>query len=615
TGRLSDDDFSKIGAVMDDLNSMKIYIDDSIGNSIAELKAKARRLKMESGLDFLVIDYLQLMSSGTFFGQANRVQEISEISRALKSLARDLSITILALSQLSRAVEMRPSKIPQLSDLRECVTGDTRVLLADGSMVEVRKLEGKTPEVLSVDEKGGFVKALAETVWKVGEKPVYAVKLASGRVIRATENHRLLADFDWCEIGKLKVGDRIAITHKIPEPENSVRWPDLRVALLGQLIGDGSYLNHQPMRYTTASEENSQIVKEACEAEFGCEVKRYKGRRTWHQLLISGNGNRWKPAGVNKWLRDLGIFGQRSHQKQLPEAVFRFSNEQVALLLRHLWATDGTIFTRKAGSKGSHRIHYSTNSPKLAGDVSALLLRFGIVARIEKVRKGNYHPNHMIVVTGAADQRKFLKYVGTFGPKKESAAKLEKALKGVIADTNVDTFPEKIFEKIQYLMQVKGISQRQMALLRGTEYGGASHFAFAPSRIVVKDYAQILQSEELESYCNNDLFWDKVVNISYDGVEEVFDLSVPDTSCWIAENVVSHNSGAIEQDADVVLMMYREDYYEEDIESGKKGVTDLFIRKHRNGPIGHVEMAFKKEQMKFLDIEKNRKIEDYAKAY
>jgi replicative DNA helicase len=120
TGRLTDDDFSKIGAVMDELNTMKIYIDDSIGNSIAELKAKARRLKMESGLDFLVIDYLQLMSSGGIGSfQPNRVQEISEISRSLKALARDLSIPILALSQLSRAVEMRPSKIPQLSDLRE----------------------------------------------------------------------------------------------------------------------------------------------------------------------------------------------------------------------------------------------------------------------------------------------------------------------------------------------------------------------------------------------------------------------------------------------------------------------------------------------------------------
>ena len=120
TGKLTDEDFGKIGGIMDELNSMKLYIDDSIGGSIAELRAKARRLQMENGLDLLIVDYLQLMSNGKSYGNmSNRVQEISEISRALKGLARELRVPIIALSQLSRAVELRPSKIPQLSDLRE----------------------------------------------------------------------------------------------------------------------------------------------------------------------------------------------------------------------------------------------------------------------------------------------------------------------------------------------------------------------------------------------------------------------------------------------------------------------------------------------------------------
>lgn len=120
TGQLTEDDFLRIGDVMDEMYSMKIFIDDSVGNSIAELRAKARRLQMEHGLHFLVIDYLQLMSAGRASSyQSNRVQEISEISRALKGLARELKIPILALSQLSRAVESRPNKEPQLSDLRE----------------------------------------------------------------------------------------------------------------------------------------------------------------------------------------------------------------------------------------------------------------------------------------------------------------------------------------------------------------------------------------------------------------------------------------------------------------------------------------------------------------
>lgn len=120
TGKLSDEDFSKIGAVMDDLSQTKIFIDDSSVNGIVELRTKARRLKAQHGLDVLVVDYLQMMSAGKPNSyQFNRVQEISEITRALKNLARELHIPVIALSQLSRAVEGRPSKIPQLSDLRE----------------------------------------------------------------------------------------------------------------------------------------------------------------------------------------------------------------------------------------------------------------------------------------------------------------------------------------------------------------------------------------------------------------------------------------------------------------------------------------------------------------
>lgn len=120
TGKLSQEDFARMGTVMDEMNNMKIFIDDSSGTSMSEMRAKIRRLQMENGLDVLFIDYLQLMSMGSAHGfGVNRVQEVSEISRSLKFLAREMRIPIVALSQLSRAVESRPTKIPQLSDLRE----------------------------------------------------------------------------------------------------------------------------------------------------------------------------------------------------------------------------------------------------------------------------------------------------------------------------------------------------------------------------------------------------------------------------------------------------------------------------------------------------------------
>lgn len=116
-GKLDERDFEKMGPVIDKLSSAPIFVDDSMGGSISELRAKARRLQMEYGLDLLIVDYLQLMSGGA--KSFNRVQEISEISRNLKEIARELHIPVMALSQLSRNVESRPDKHPILSDLRD----------------------------------------------------------------------------------------------------------------------------------------------------------------------------------------------------------------------------------------------------------------------------------------------------------------------------------------------------------------------------------------------------------------------------------------------------------------------------------------------------------------
>lgn len=116
TGRLDQQDFMKLSDAMGVLADAHIFIDDKPGMSIFEMRTKARRLAMEHGLDFLVVDYLQLAHGRTM---DNRVQEVAEISQGLKNIARELKIPVMALSQLSRAIESRGEKTPQLSDLRE----------------------------------------------------------------------------------------------------------------------------------------------------------------------------------------------------------------------------------------------------------------------------------------------------------------------------------------------------------------------------------------------------------------------------------------------------------------------------------------------------------------
>lgn len=607
-GFLADEDWGRISQALGKLSDAKIFIDDTPGLSPLVLRAKARRLRSQQKVDLIVIDYLQLMEVPNMGrSDPSRQAEISYISRSLKGLARELSIPIIALSQLNRGVDSREDHRPRMSDLRECVTGDTRVLLADGRRVPIRSLVGTAPEVLAVDPRGRVVRAGSDLVWRVGRRPVVEVVLASGRRIRATAEHRLLAAGGWKRVRDLGVGERLAVAREVPEPADPVVWSDDEVVLLGQLVGDGSYLPGQPLRYTTASEANSRAVTETATRRFGATVTRHAGRGRWHQLVISGNGTRWKPAGVAAWLRALGVHGQRSPEKRLPDDVFRLSNRQVGLLLRHLWATDGCIWPREAG-RGSHAVYYSTTSRDLADDVAALLLRLGVVARTRTVDQGRHRPAHCVAVSGARFQRRFLLRVGAFGERIDPARRLWRRLQGTWPSPNADTLPRECFARVRATMRRRGVSQRAMAAMRGTAYGGDGHFGFAPSRGVVLEYADLLDDDGLRDLATSDLFWDRVVSLGPAGTEEVYDLTVPGPASWLADGVVSHNSGAIEQDADVVMFLYRPEYYETDPDRKAElaGQAELIVGKQRNGPTGTVPLTFLAQYMRFESAVRER---------
>jgi replicative DNA helicase len=127
-----------------------------------------------------------------------------------------------------------------------------------------------------------------------------------------------------------------------------------------------------------------------------------------------------------------------------------------------------------------------------------------------------------------------------------------------------------------------------MAIARGT-VGASPLFAFAPSRRTLREYAEILDASELLAEATNDLFWDRVVGVVPQAEDDVFDLTVPGPASWLADAVVSHNSGALEQDSDVVLFIHR-DPLSEDAQA--KGTAEVIIAKHRNGPVGKITLTW-----------------------
>jgi replicative DNA helicase len=215
-GKLTSGDWERIAHATGRLADAPLWIDDNPNLTIMEIRSKARRLKSRTGeLGLVVVDYLQLMS-----GRAkaeNRQVEVSEISRGLKILARELECPVLALSQLSRQLELRADKRPILADLREsgCLTGDTLITRADtGEQVTMSELAaaGSTDvPIWTLDRHYRLRRSTMSKVFATGTKPVYEMRLASGRRIKASGNHPFLAVEGWFALEDLDVGDQVAV--------------------------------------------------------------------------------------------------------------------------------------------------------------------------------------------------------------------------------------------------------------------------------------------------------------------------------------------------------------------------------------------------------------------
>ncbi|MBK9726300.1 MAG: replicative DNA helicase [Actinomycetales bacterium] len=604
-GTMRDEDWQRLAVTMGRLSDAPLFIDDSPNMSLMQIRAKCRRLKQRNNLKLVVIDYLQLMSSGKRV--ESRQQEVAEFSRALKLLAKELEVPVIAISQLNRGPEQRTDKRPQMSDLREsgCLTADTRVLRADtgaeASLGELHAQDVRDIPVWSLDESLRYVRRHLTHVFATGVKPVFRLTLASGKTVRATENHPFLTYGGWRALGDLRTGERVAVPRHVPAPEQFEPWEDSRVILLAHLIGDGSFVRRQPLRYASVDEANLAAVSKAALTfgVMGVRDEHAAARVTTLRLPAPFRLTHGVRNPIAEWLDDLGLFGLRSHEKFVPEPIFHVSKRQVALFLRHLWATDGSVTVRGSGRGG--RVYYSSTSRRLIDQVSLLLLRFGISTRVRTVRKGNYRPTYTLDISGADSQRRFLQEIGVHGTRGEAAARLLEIVRATTANPNVDTVPTDVWDTVKTVMSQRGMTTREFQQAMGVAYNGSAYYRSAPSRERLGRIAAVLDSAELDLYAVNDVLWDSVVSVEPDGVEQVYDATVLGGHNFVANGIAVHNS--IEQDADMVILLHREEAYER--ESPRAGEADLIVAKHRNGPTDTIVVAFQGHLSRFTNMATN----------
>lgn len=617
TGWIDDDEWDRISESVGRLSEANIYIDDTPGITLMEMRSKARRLKMERGFDLIIVDYLQLMQ-GTISNRAgeNRAQEISAISRGLKELARELDVPVLALSQLSRAVESRTDKKPQLSDLREsgCLAADTPVYLPD---------EGVYRPIAALAGKTGFrVLALNTTTWKLepavvanafatGHKPVYRLTTRLGRSVRATANHKFLTIEGWRRLDELAPGMRIALPRVLPGPQQAT-MTDEELALLGHLIGDGCTLPRHIIQYTSADVTLAEEVARLAVTVFGDTVTpRVSQERGWYQVYLAASErlthNKRNPIAA--WLDELGAFGLRSYEKRVPEKVFAQPAAGIARFLRHLWATDGCVHLSRA-TVDTVKIYYATSSAVLARNVQSLLLRLSINAVILRyAQPGKGRDQYHVKVSGKPDVQQFLAQVGGLGEHKVvHAAAITEYYTDRAGKTNRDVLPWEVWDiVIAPEMSTSGTKALALQERIGWAKPSGAVYGQSLSRERAARVASALQSDALALLATSDVYWDEIAAIELDGEEDVYDLTVDGHHNFVAADITLHNS--IEQDADIVMFIYRDDVYNH--ESERPNIADIIIAKHRNGPVGTVSLFFQKELTRYRDLDLRQPEPDY----
>lgn len=618
TGKLSktdkDGDFEKLGKAIGELAEAPIFIDDSPTANIIEIKTKARRLQMENGIGFLIIDYLQLMEAGARQGEG-RVQEVSEISRSLKALARELNVPVLALSQLSRAPEARTPSIPKLSDLREsgCLTGDTLITRIDtGERIPIKELAERKKQipipVMAVEDDYKIKPRLMVKAFSSGRKMTYELKTRSGRKIKASVNHPFLRLDGWTRLGKLEVGNEIALPRSFSPQKSENLLTNKELFLLAHLLGDGCILPNQPYHYTSADMESIKIVKKAAKDLFGIKGKIVKQENWWHVYLTSPyHLTHGKYHPITLWFRKLGINRVRSYKKQIPNAVFQCDNKRIALFLKHLWATDGNLSWKYIpGRKPAGSIYYCSSSETLAHQVQHLLFRLNIQSSLREVPSKKYRTMYTVCIEGTVDQLRFLSKVGIADKRRHIIPEMISALKEIEPNTNIDVIPKLAWRAvIEPAKAATGIGWRGVAKGINTAYCGSTLFKHGLSRGRMMRVYNVLKAPVLYNLATSDVFWDKIVSIKKLGVEEVYDATVKGAHNFVANDIIVHNS--LEQDSDVVMFIYRKsmDRGIKKCPEDEKHIAEIHIGKHRHGPAGvTVRLFFDGDTASFKSLAK-----------
>jgi DNA polymerase-3 subunit alpha len=448
----------------------------------------------------------------------------------------------------------------------KCLHGLTSIIDAEsGQRTTVEELfKNQRPfSIHAVDETGKLRKRAVTHVLSNGRKPIFELRTAQGKRIKATGNHPFLTFDGWKQLDGLRVGDRIGAPRRL-EIGAQAHWGEHALIVLGGLLSEGNtchpnslyyYNNRRDVIEDFASAANrfpDTVARIDQRANGAFEVCVNRGGRPppvdGNTALVREPEEEYAPqrCGAFLWARRLGILGKKATEKFIPEEVFTLRDADLELFLGRLWTGDGFI----SGKGNNSTPFYATSSRRLAVDVQTLLSRLGILSGIHDksfAYRGGSRPGFALYLIGDGSIRTFLDRIAPhcIGRSAPIAA-LRLRLGSIASDrSSKDTLPIEILAWIDEERQRRGLTWAAVKAGSGVEIGHSFDRKIplrGYRRSTVAKLGAFFASQRLANAATSDVFWDRIVSIEPVGEAETYDLTVAEDHNFVADGLIVHNS-------------------------------------------------------------------------
>ena len=436
----------------------------------------------------------------------------------------------------------------------KCVSGETEILLEDGSLVQIKALKNNSKKIIALNDSLKLGVEVKDSFFEREVDKVLEVKTRTGREITLTPEHPLLTINGWKPAQELGVGSRIAVPRKIGFFGNGFMTED-QVKLLAYLTTEGHTVR-KAVWFTNFDEKIQQDFSKAVKGfDERLVVKQMKNSQGQFRVVNSNpkliikkavrSANGAFAAGtefehmnhLRDWLIGLGVYGKLAPEKELPKEVFSLNEQKISLLLNRMFSCDGTIWREE----NRFRVGYASSSKKLIKQVAHLLLKFGVISTTREkhvlLNEKNFI-SYELIIEGIFC-KEFVDKIGFFGIKEIRQKELQELFLNRKFNPNTDTIPKEIwglYSPSNWAEVGRKIGYAHPKALRESVF-------YSPNRSKLLQIAIADQNELIKQLAESDIYWDEIVGVKeINEKTKVYDISVPNNHNFVANDIIIHNS-------------------------------------------------------------------------